>query len=90
MHGGRLGRNYEVTGIVKFNAKFKDVVGDVERLASDFGKQDCVNVMGVGNAEEDEDFRKGFSEGMGKVISVQNESNYECLITEVWPNRTLK
>jgi len=73
--GEKLSDEYEVCGVVRPNAKFKDVVESVEGLTKDFGKDDCVIVMAGGNDEEDSDFQDGFREGIRKIMSVKDRMN---------------
>jgi len=71
----KLGDQYNVCGVVKPNAKFKNVVESVEGLTKDFGKDDCVIVMAGGNDEEDVHFHDSFKEGIGKVMAVKERTN---------------
>jgi len=82
--GEKLGDCYEVCGVVKPNAKFSEVAQSVDRLAKDFGKDDCVIVMAGGNDEEDDDFRSGISRGIEQIMKVKDKTK---IIVNVLPPR---
>lgn len=42
-------RHYDITSFYKAGADLEDVVSDLESLASDFGRDDCVVIMGGSN-----------------------------------------
>lgn len=48
-YSDKVGRDYEVTSIIKPNLKFDGVVENVSELCKTFTKQDCVIVLASTN-----------------------------------------
>lgn len=72
--GERLGKDYEVCGVVKPNGKFKDVVESVEKLVVDFGREDSVIVMAGGNDEEDAEYKDSLCNAIGRLMSIRSKA----------------
>jgi len=72
--GDKLGKDFEVSSVVKPNAKFRNVVESVDKLVKNYGKDDCVIVLAGGNDEEDSDFRENLSDGVKQIMALKNKT----------------
>lgn len=70
----RLGDGYEVSSIVKPNARLKEVVGDVDNLVANFGKEDCLIVLG-GTNDMDGNYKETIPEGIRRVLPLSKKTN---------------
>ena len=82
----KLGNNYEVSGVVKPNARLVNVVEDIDALTKNFNKNDCVVVLGGTNDLDcyNSNYKEKFSSSLKKAQAVSLRTN---VIFNSIPNR---